>query len=217
MVEELARLVQFRSRIAIVLAAAAAALSACGCFLGAAQLAPLMIEGAETTASGMIQTTASIMRVAQSPSPDGSDDPNHPGADAAGGGCAQLKSEAPGVIELRTSAAGAPEYRELRPDVGIDPVRWVPLADDETGAEGWHPAVNFLQMGFDPPLAPAIPPAASVFLAYAPEQMESWSQRDHRASLTIFFGVPAGRFTWNHQRYEYVMVNTLPCFPLSQQ
>ena len=214
MVEELARVVQSLSRIAIVLVAAAAAVTACGCFLGAAELEPLMVQGAETTASGLIQTTASVMRFAQRPSPD---DPNHPGADASSGSCAQLAHEAPGVIELRMSAAGAPEYRELHPDTSVEQARWVPLADDDTGAEGWRPAENFLQMGFNPPLRPAIPPAASVFMAYAPQSNESWSQQDHRAALSVNFGAPAGSFDWKQHAYEYVLVKALPCFPLARQ
>jgi hypothetical protein len=210
MVEELARAAHFLSRVAILLAAAAAALSVSGCFLAAAQMYPLMIQGAETTASGMIQSTASIMRVAEAPKPD---DPNAPD-DSAAGSCGQLKHEPPGVIELRMSAAGAPEYRELRPDTGLEQVQWRPITDDDTGADGWRPAVNFLQMEFNPPLAPEVPPAASVYMAYAPQKNESWSQQDHRASLSTFFGPPTGSFSWNDKLYEYVLVKTVPCFPL---
>jgi hypothetical protein len=209
MVEELARAAQVLSRVAILLAAAAAALSASGCFLAAAQMYPLMVEGAETTASGMIQSTASIMRVAEAPKPD---DPNAPD-DSAPGTCGELKHEPPGLIELRMSAAGAPEYRELRPDADLEQVQWKPIVDDDTGADGWRPAVNFLQMKFDPPLAPEVPPAASVYMAYAPEKNESWSQQDHRTSLTTFFGAPTGSFNWNDRSYEYVLVKTVPCFP----
>ncbi len=178
-----------------------------------AQLYPLMVEGAETTASGMIQTTASVMRVAERPK---SDDPNQPDDDTSSGGCSLLKHKPPGVIELRIGANGQPEYRELRPDTGLDQVQWAPIADDETASDGWRPAVHFLQMGFNPPLAPAIPPAASVYMAYAPEKNESWSQQDHRASLTTYFGAPTGQFNWNDHAYEYVLVKAMPCFPLPQ-
>ncbi|MHB8382124.1 MAG: hypothetical protein ACYDC3_07260 [Candidatus Binataceae bacterium] len=212
MAEERARAAHYLWRVAILLAAGAAALSLSACFLGAAQMYPLMVEGAETTASEMIQTTASILRVTESPSPY---DPNHPDADSLSG-CGELKHEPPGLIELRMSAAGTPEYRELRPDTTLDPVRWIPIADDDTGTEGWRPAVNFLQMEFNPPIAAAVPPAASVYMAYAPQKNESWSQQDHRASLSTFFGPPTGTFNWNKRPYEYVLVKTVPCFPLPE-
>jgi hypothetical protein len=203
--DELERAAPSLSRIVIMLAAAAA-IGASGCFLGAAEFAPLMVQGAETTASGVEQSAAHLTGIIQDHGPNGSD---------AGltEQCVDLKHEPPGVIELRMSAAGAPEYRELRPDAEADNVRWAPITDDDIDFGGWRPAQNLLRMGFNPPIAPAIPPAASVYLAYAPKQHESWSQQDHRAMLAECFGSPIGTFIWNKHPYDYVLVNALPCFP----
>ncbi|HUY26527.1 MAG TPA: hypothetical protein VMV27_03820 [Candidatus Binataceae bacterium] len=178
--------------------------------MAALQYAPLALQGAADAGSAMIQTASHAVGASQSNS---ADDAASAGNDGAGGGCAQLRREPPGVIELRTGAAATPEYRELRPRLDHDLTLWTPLADDDSGADGWRTAVNFMQMGFHPPLGPAVPPGGSVYMAYAPAKTESWSQQDHRASLTQYFGPPAGSFNWNNHAYDYVLVNALPCFP----
>ena len=40
------------------------------------------------------------------------------------------------MIELRRSAAGAPEYRELRISDSLDERQWIPIAYNEASA-GW--------------------------------------------------------------------------------
>ena len=127
--------------------------------------------------------------------------------------CDQLEVEVPGVIELRRSAAGAPEYRELRIGDSVDERQWIPIASNETTADGWQPAVNFLQMNFSPPLGAVVPEAASNFLAYAPSQFISAADGDRLAAMTSNFGKPTGTFSWNGNYYHYVATSTLPCFP----
>ena len=127
--------------------------------------------------------------------------------------CVQLEVEVPGVIELRRSAAGAPEYRELQISDSLDQRQWAPIADSETTADGWRPAVHFLQMNFSPPLGAVVPEKASNFMAYAPSQFISAADGDRLAAMTSNFGKPAGTFSWNGHDYHYVVTSTLPCFP----
>jgi len=188
---EHARAVVVLRHFTIVLAAAAATVGACGCWMAALQYGPLALQGAADAGSAMIQTAAHVVGASGS---DSADDSASADDDAASGGCAQLRREPPGVIELRTGASATPEYRELHPALEHGGAQWTALADDDSGADGWRTAVNFLQMGFHPPLGPAVPPGGSVYMAYALAKTESWSQQDHRASLTQYFGTPAGSF-----------------------
>jgi len=184
----------------------------------AAQLAPIAVNVAEDVGEGAIGLTAGI---ASSVSAS-----RHPGADRAkqeaearqsemdsADRCDQLEAELPGVIELRRSAAGAPEYRQLALGDSPDERQWMPIADNETTADGWRPAVNFLQMNFSPPLGAVVPKTASDFLAYTPSQFISMADGDRYAAMASNFGKPAGTFTWNGQYYHYVVTSTLPCFP----
>ena len=127
--------------------------------------------------------------------------------------CNQLEVEVPGVIELRRSAAGTPEYRELQLSDSTEQVQWLPIADSETTSEGWRPAVNFLQMNFTPPLGAVVPESSSNFLAYAPSKFVTEADGDRLTAMTSNFGKPAGSFTWNGNYYHYVVTSTLPCFP----
>ena len=131
----------------------------------------------------------------------------------SGDSCDQLEVEVPGVIELRRSAVGAPEYRELQIADSIDQRQWAPVKDDETNSDGWRPAVNFLQMNFTPPLGAVVPETASNFLAYAPSKVITPADGDRLIAMTSNFGKPVGTFTWNGNYYHYVVTSTLPCFP----
>jgi hypothetical protein len=127
--------------------------------------------------------------------------------------CDELEIEVPGVIELRKSAAGAPEYRELHLGGGPDESVWTPTLDHDTAAGGWHPAVNFLQMNFAPPLAGAVPDSGTIFLAYAPTEPTTSVERDLLVAMTVNFGAAIGSFDWKGRSYQYSVVHQLPCFP----
>jgi len=204
----------------LVLFAGAVAIFASGCWILAAQLAPYAVSAAEDVGEGVAQVTTGVAAAVAGE--------NHKGEDLAhaeaherenlmenGNSCDQLAAEAPGVIELRKSAAGAPEYRELElaasPDYGD--AEWAPIADKGEGDGGWHPAVNFLQMNFSPPLTGTIPNADSNYLAYAPAQSISAADADRLATLTANFAATAGTFTWSGRDYRYAVTRTLPCFP----
>ena len=131
----------------------------------------------------------------------------------SGDSCRQLDVEIPGVIELRRSAAGAPEYRELQVTDALDERQWAPITENGTTADGWRPAVNFLQMNFSPPLGAVVPETASSFLAYTPSKFVTAADSDRLTAMTSNFGKPLGTFTWNGNYYHYVVTSTLPCFP----
>jgi len=186
--------------------------------MAAAQLAPIAANVAEDVGADAVGLTAGIASSVSATT--------HPGTDRAkmeeearervmdsADSCDRLEVEVPGVIELRRSAAGAPEYRELRLSDSLDERQWIPIADNETTANGWRPAVNFLQMNFSPPLGAVVPETASNFLAYAPSQFISVAAGARFAAMTSNFGKPVGTFSWNGNYYHYVVTSTLPCFP----
>src|ERR1700733_5350066 len=113
-------------------------LTASGCWMMALQYAPVALQTSVAAASN-------IAGAAQAP-----------------------KGNAPGVIELRKDATGATEYREMRVAFTSTDVRWAPVVDRDTSAEGWRPAENFLHMNFTPPLPAELSQSKTVFLAYAP-------------------------------------------------
>jgi hypothetical protein len=204
------------SLVAILVTAVAVGVS--GCWMAAAQFAPVLANVAEDVGASAVGLTAGIGSSLSATA--------HPGADRAkqeeaarqrvmdsADKCDQLEAEVPGVIELRRSAAGAPEYRELRLGDSLDERQWIPVANNETTADGWRPAVNFLQMNFLPPLGAVVPETASNFLAYTPSQFISVADGDRYAAMASNFGKPAGTFTWNGNYYHYVLTSTLPCFP----
>jgi len=186
--------------------------------MAAAQFAPIAANVAEDLGADAIGLTAGIASSVTGNAHHGDDRANieeqarERVMDSADR-CDQLEAQVPGVIELRRSAAGAPEYRELRLSDPLDERQWIPIADNETTADGWRPAVNFLQMNFSPPLGAVIPETASYFLAYVPSQFISVAASDRFAAMTSNFGKPVGTFSWNGNYYHYVVIRTLPCFP----
>ena len=186
--------------------------------MAAAQLAPIAVNVAEDVGADIVGLTAGVAENVTASRHQADDLAKHQeeGRESAmnsGDSCDRLEVEVPGVIELRRSVGGTPEYRELRLSDTIGERQWLPAADNETAADGWRPAVNFLQMNFSPPLGAVVPAPASNFLAYAPSQFVSPADRDRLAAMTSNFGEPAGTFTWQGRYYHYVVTSTLPCFP----
>ena len=182
--------------------------------MAAAQFAPLAANAAEYVGSSALEVAAGVAAS------------NHGEAAAkssmktrvraamnSGDNCNQLEVQVPDVIELRRSATGAPEYRELQISDSLDQRQWAPIADGDTTPDGWQPAVNFLQMNFTPPLGAVVPESASSFLAYTPSKVITAADGDRLSAMTSNFGKPIGTFTWNGNYYHYVVTSTLPCFP----
>jgi hypothetical protein len=119
------------------------------------------------------------------------------------------------VVELRKSAAGAPEYRELRLlKNSAEDARWTPVVDTDTGPDGWRPAVNFLKMDFNPPLTDVIPSTGSCYLAYVPIGGDS-NNPQQAEEFKSAPGDAAGAFSWQGQAYQYKVERTLPCLASS--
>ncbi len=115
------------------------------------------------------------------------------------------------VVELRKNTSGAPEYRELRLQPGsTDGARWNPVVDNDTGPNGWRPAVNFLKMGFNPPLSDVIPDNGTCYLAYAPVSAGP-DGLNQVAEFKSDSGDAAGAFSWDGRAYQYKVARTLPC------
>ena len=184
----------------------------------AAQLAPVAISAAEDVGSGAVSLAAGVAEAVTMENHK-DDDAKRIEAHASekfvdtGDTCDELASEAPGVIELRKSAAGAPEYRELGLVDSLDEAQWAPITDKGEREGGWLPAVNFLQMNFSPPLTGAVPETESNYLAYAPVQSISAPEADRSTALTSNFGKTVGTFNWSGRDYHYAVTRTLPCFP----
>jgi hypothetical protein len=199
----------------VAIFAVAVTLAISGCWLAAAQFAPIAANVAESVGADAVELTAGI----------GASSRNQNALLAkrveagresdmeSGDSCREFDVEMPGVIELRRSAAGTPEYRELQVIDALDERQWAPIAENGTAPDGWRPAVNFLQMNFSPPLGAVVPESASSFLAYTPSKFVTAADGDRLTAMTSNFGKPLGTFTWNGNYYHYVVTSTLPCFP----
>lgn len=168
------------SRAGVALVGAALALSISGCWAMALQYAPTVL------ATG-VQVASAAVGAAQTP-----DD------------------SAPGVIELRKDATGAPEYRELKIDFTPTEARWTPVIEADTAADGWRPAEHFLEMNFSPPLPSVIAENRTTYLAYAPATTKSPDDEEQLKEFDRSFGDPIGTFNWDGHLYQYSLPQTLP-------
>jgi len=182
--------------------------------MAAAQFAPLAANAAEYVGSSAVEIAGGV---AASNRGEAARDKQYEDARHAsmtsGDDCNQLEVQVPDVIELRRSASGAPEYRELQISDSLDQLQWAPIRDGDTNPDGWRPAVNFLQMNFTPPLGAVVPESTSSFLAYTPSKVITAADGDRLSAMTSNFGKPVGTFTWNGNYYHYVVTSTLPCYP----
>jgi hypothetical protein len=197
------------SLVAIFAAVVTASIS--GCWMAAAQLVPLAANAAEYVGSAALQVAGGVGASNNAEATQAKhEEEARQAAMNSGDDCNQLEVEVPNVIELRRSATGAPEYRELEISDSLDQRQWAPMPDS---GDGWQPAVNFLQMNFTPPLGAVVPESSSSFLAYTPSKVITAADGDRLAAMTSNFGKPIGTFTWNGNYYHYVVTSTLPCFP----
>jgi hypothetical protein len=203
----------FRASI-VAIFAAAVSVALGGCWMAAAQFAPIAANIGEQVGGDALELTAGVEASTHAQqNADKKEEDARQSAMTSGDTCNQLEVEVPDVIELRRGAAGAPEYRELEIGDSLDQRQWLPLADSETTPDGWRPAVNFLQMDFSPPLGAVVPETASTYLAYTPSKVITAADGDRLTAMSTNFGPPVGTFTWKGTYYHYVVTSTLPCFP----
>jgi hypothetical protein len=198
----------------IAILAVAGAIGTSGCWLAALQLAPMALSAASDVGSGLTYAAAETAGAVSGKKEDPDQfDESLTGADEldSNESCKLLAAETPGVIELRKGSTGAPEYRALKLGDSSGTVRWLPVVDQDTGAEGWRPAVNFLSMNFVPPLTNALPENGSSYLAYAPAESKSSAEQDQLTALHFDFGNPLGTFSWDGRLYQYAVAHALPC------
>ena len=86
-----------------------------GCWLAAAQFAPLAANAAEYVGSSALELAGGAAASSHGEAArDKQYEDARQAAMSSGDNCNQLEVQVPDVIELRRSASGAPEYRELR-------------------------------------------------------------------------------------------------------
>ena len=182
--------------------------------MAAAQFAPLAANAAEYVGKTAVEVAAGVGASNNAEATRAKqEEAARTTAMNSGEACNQLEVEVPDVIELRRSASGSPEYRELQISDSLDQPQWAAIADGDTSSDGWRPAVNFLQMNFTPPLGAVVPESSSSFLAYTPSKVITAADGDRLTAMTSNFGKPIGTFTWNGNFYHYVVTSSLPCFP----
>jgi hypothetical protein len=127
--------------------------------------------------------------------------------------CKELAGAAPWITELRTAPQGKLETRNLDLTADAGALRWQVAPGDHAGTKGWHEEVDLAEAHFNPPIMGLIGPHASGYLAYAPAQAQSTSERDQLVNLILNFGPAIGTFNWRGRVYNYALVAKLPCFP----
>jgi hypothetical protein len=133
--------------------------------------------------------------------------------------CNEMVLVTPAIIEFRAHQAGT-EWRELGLGGSADAPRWTVVAAADTptakevSSDGWAPANNLGHMNFSPPLKTPAVAGDDTFMAYAPVQSYSASERDQLASLVLDFGPVVGTFDYNGRQYKYSTLKDLPCFPV---
>jgi hypothetical protein len=201
----------------------ALSLGTAGCFLPVLGLIPSVISLAhEIYTSNNNPEIDAATKNAEAEQPTQHDDgpnTNAPGAQlTAGNMCQMMALSHPNMVlvELRKNAAGAPEYRELHLTNSADEAHWTPVMGNDTGADGWLPAQNFLKMDFHPPLTAAIPDAGSNYLAYAPTAIDP-NDSLQAAALQSRLASEVGTFQWGGQVFEYTVARTPPCLASSSE
>jgi hypothetical protein len=175
-----------------------------GCF-APAMLAPLALQAGEMAGAGALNVAGSAMKGNSS-----RDDPVDPAEQEER--CDDLQLEVPGTIELQVAANGPTAWRELQLGGSTDAPKWQVVVGGQSDAGGWRQLTNLPTMSFAPPLQPMLKHGKLNYLAYAPSEPRTSSERDQLVALTAF-GAGLGTFQWRGREYQYTLVNRLPCFP----
>jgi hypothetical protein len=213
------------SRYAIWLMMAVAAASVSGCI--AASLAPLALQ-----ALGFgVKAGTMMAHGGDTPSPDETElddrttfsdsdfDRTKTRNTSAESKCNEMVLVTPAIIQFRSDREGT-EWRELGLGGSADAPHWTVVAAADTptakdvSSDGWAPANNLSHMNFTPPLKTPQEAGDDTFMAYAPVESYSASERDQLASLVLDFGPVVGTFDYKGRQYKYSTLKDLPCFPV---
>jgi hypothetical protein len=176
-----------------------------GCF-APAMIAPLALQAGEMAGAGAINVAGYAAK--GNSRLDDSVDPSEQEER-----CDELQLEVPGTIELQVATNGPTAWRELQLGGSTDAPQWQAVVSGQSDAGGWRPLANLHTMGFTPPLQPMLIHGKHNYLAYAPAEPRTSSERDQLVALTADFGAGLGTFQWRGRAYQYTLVNRLPCFP----
>ncbi|MGH7948475.1 MAG: hypothetical protein ACREQF_04555 [Candidatus Binataceae bacterium] len=197
---------------ALVLALAAIALGASGCWYAAIQYAPVALSAAAQLGAGAVHLTAGLVGATHGSFASEDTRPGENELDRQER-CRQLAQISPGVIELHQRADGVAEYRGLEIASISEEIQWKSILEMDTDGNGWRPAANYLQMNFKPPLTEILSKDEMNFLAYAPAESKSPEERYRLAALINNFGGALGSFNSYGRVYAYSVVHSLPCYP----
>jgi hypothetical protein len=177
-----------------------------GCFAPAIGLAPLVLQAGEAAGVAAIEAAG---YVAEGNSHlDGKMETAEEDER-----CDELELEVPGTIEFQVADKSPTAWRELQLGGSTDAPQWEAMAGEQSDAAGWRPLVNLQTMRFAPPMQQALRGGKPNYLAYAPADPRTSTERDQLVALTADFGAGLGTFQWNGRAYQYTLVNRLPCFP----
>jgi hypothetical protein len=174
------------------------------CLGPAMGLAPLAIQAGEMAGVGTLSAAGSAVDSHRDSAVDPSEEEER---------CDELELEVPGTIEFQLSDDSPTAWRELQLGGSTDEPQWQAVAGERSDAAGWRPLANLHTMSFSPPLRQALRRGKPNYLAYAPADPRTSTERDQLVALTADFGAGRGTFQWNGRAYQYTLVNRLPCFP----
>jgi len=175
-----------------------------GCLAGA--LAPLALQAGEMAGVGALNAAGYAMA-------GHAHDENQTDPAEKEERCDELQLQVPGTIEFRVADDSPVAWRELQLGGSTDTPQWQALAGEQSDAAGWRQLSNLRTMSFEPPLQQSLRDGKPNFLAYAPAEPRTASERDQLVALTADFGAGLGTFQWNGRAYAYTLVHRLPCFP----
>jgi hypothetical protein len=182
-------------------------ISTSGCWMAAAELAPVAIQAVEAVGSGVANLAEGAAISAHQQNADKNTPP--PDSDV----CDELSLEVPMLVELRTDTSGTTRYRELSlGGADLEP-EWEPMPNQDPKEGGWKLASNFEKMDFQPPIQNQLTANSVSYVAYAAADAHDATEQDQLNALEIGFGPAIGTFTWNQRSFRYALVHKLPCFP----
>jgi hypothetical protein len=182
--------------------AAALAMALAGCAPAVATIAPTAL-GATAVAGANIEQHARDRGA------------GGPAAEQVGK-CDELVRSTPGVEQIRKTKTGEIESRSWRLVNNAGVVEWSFVRAAGAPADGWQPKPGISKLHFTPPIVDTLDRGESAYIVYAPELPMSVAESAQDANLNSAFDNAKGHgsFEWRSRRYEFTLVDRLPCYPI---